>query len=199
MHQRTYKVENVDDRKPRVFDSIKVEAPAKVEAFVKVEASSVNSDVWKLVTTKWTRLIYFRPKTHGKIKTNCSVGSADKQIGLDLRLSLEDLVKVRGYVVREDNACKLAILNGVHNHKMVPYVAWHLLAGRLTEYDKKIVHDLTDSSVKPKNILTNLKKKRKESMINIKQVYNERHKFKREKRGDLTEMQYLISKLDENG
>jgi len=58
---------------------------------------------------------------------------------------------------------------------------------------------LTNSSVKPKNILTNLKKKRKESMTNIKQVYNERHKFKKAKRGDLTEMQYLISKLEENG
>ncbi len=46
------KVENAGDdpgdRKPRVVDSIKVEAPAKVEASVKVEASSVNSDVWKL-------------------------------------------------------------------------------------------------------------------------------------------------------
>ena len=108
------------------------------------------------------------------------------------------LFKVRGYVVREDNAWKLAILNGVHNHEMVPYVTGHLLTGRLTEDDKKIVHDLTDSSVKPKNILTNLKK-RKESMTNIKQVYNERHKFKKAKRGDLTEMQYLITKLEENG
>lgn len=82
---------------------------------------------------------------------------------------------------------------------MVRYVAGHLLAGRLMEDDEKIVHDLTDSSVKPKNILTNLKKKRKESITNNKQVYNERHKFKKSKRGDLTEMQYLISKLEENG
>ena len=66
------------------------------------------------------------------------------------------------------------------------------------EGDKKIVHNLTNSSVKPKNILTNLKKKRKESMTNIKQVYNERHKFKKAKGGNLTEMQYLISKLEEN-
>jgi len=108
------------------------------------------------------------------------------------------LFKVRGYVVREDNAWRLAILNGVHNHEMVPYVARHLLAGRLMEDGKKIVHDLTNSSVKPKNILTSLKKKRKESLANIKQVYNERHKFKKAKRGDLTEMQFLISKLEEN-
>ena len=82
---------------------------------------------------------------------------------------------------------------------MVSYVAGHLLAGRLMEDDKKIVHDLTDSSVKPKNIFTNLKKKRKEFMTNIKQIYNEHHKFKKAKMGDLTEMQFLISKLEENG
>jgi len=74
--------------------------------------------------------------------------------------------------MREDNAWRLAILNGVHNHEMVPYVARYLLAGRLMEGDKKIVHDLTNSSMKPKNILTNLKNKRQESMTNIKQVYN---------------------------
>ena len=35
-------------------------------------------------------------------------------------------------------------------------------------------------------------------MTNIKKVYNERHKFKKAKRGDLTEMQFLISKLEGN-
>ena len=92
------------------------------------------------------------------------------------------LFKVRGYVVREDNAWKFAILNGVHNHEMMSYVAGHLLAGRLMEDNKKIAHDLINSSVKPKNILTNLNKKRKESRTNIKQVYNKRHKFKKAKR-----------------
>jgi len=33
------------------------------------------------------------------------------------------------------------LLNGVHNHEMVPYVVGHLFAGRLMEDDKKIVHD----------------------------------------------------------
>ena len=43
------------------------------------------------------------------------------------------MFKVHGYVFMEDNAWKLAILNGVHNHEMVSYVAGHLLAGRLIE------------------------------------------------------------------
>jgi len=75
---------------------------------------------------------------------------------------------LRGYVVKEENAWKLAILNGVHNHEMLPYLAEHLLVGRLMEDDKAIIHDLSNSSVKPKNILTNLKKKRQDSMTDIK-------------------------------
>jgi len=62
------------------------------------------------VTTKWTRLISFRPEIHGKIKTNCSVGFVDKQIGLDLQLSLEDLVKV-------EMLCWIWFVNGVASTK----------------------------------------------------------------------------------
>jgi len=78
------------------------------------------------------------------------------------------LFKLHGYVVKEKNNWKLTILNGVHNHEILPYLVGHLLAGRLMENDKEIVRDLTKSSVKPKNILTNLKGKRKKSMTNIK-------------------------------
>jgi len=37
------------------------------------------------------------------------------------------LFKVHEYVVREDNAWKLAILNDVHNLEMMSYLAWHLI------------------------------------------------------------------------
>jgi len=105
---------------------------------------------------------------------------------------------VPGYVVKELNTWKLTILNCVHNHEMLPYLEGHLLVRRLMEDDKKIERDLTKSSVKPKKNLTNLKGKRQESMTNIKQVYNECHKFKKAIRGDKTEMQYLVSKLEES-
>jgi hypothetical protein len=98
------------------------------------------------------------------------------------------LFKLHGYVVKEENAWKLAILNGVQNHEMLPYLAGHLLARRLIEDDNEIVCDLTKSSVKPKNILTNLKGKRKESMTIIKKIYNQCHKYKTAQRGNLTEM-----------
>ncbi|KEH19115.1 FAR1 DNA-binding domain protein [Medicago truncatula] len=48
--------------------------------------------------------------------------------------------KLHGYVSRETKDWKLAILNGVHNHELVPSLEWHILAGRLRDDDKKIVH-----------------------------------------------------------
>ncbi|AES68811.1 FAR1 DNA-binding domain protein [Medicago truncatula] len=213
-------VENAGDRKPSVVEikPPKHEVSVKVAVSVKVEATSVNAGVWKLRDNEVDTTHFFSSRETWKdkdeligwvrrqankagftitIKRSCAVSNhilelvcessgeqkvSKKKVKHEATRSrkYECLFKVRGYVVREDNAWKLAILYGVHNHEMVPFLAGHLLAGRLMEDDKKIIHDLTNSSVKPKNILTNLKKKRQESMTNIK--------------GDLTEMQFLISK-----
>jgi len=60
------------------------------------------------------------------------------------------LFNVRGYVSKELNAWKFSNLNGYHNYEMFPYLEGHLLAERLMENDKKIVRDLTKSSVQSK-------------------------------------------------
>ena len=68
------KVESAGDRKPRVVDSIKVEAlikveaSVKVEASIKVEASSVNSDVWKLRDNKVDTAHFFSTRHTWKDK-----------------------------------------------------------------------------------------------------------------------------------
>jgi len=56
---------------------------------------------------------------------------------------------------------------------MEPALEGHMLAGRLKEDDKKILRDLTNNKVHPRNILINLKRKKQHCMTNIKQVYNE--------------------------
>ncbi|KEH27874.1 hypothetical protein MTR_5g046245 [Medicago truncatula] len=59
---------------------------------------------------------------------------------------------VSGYLSRQTNEWNLNILNGVYNHVMEPALEGHMLAGRLKEDDKKIVHDLTKSKVHPRNM-----------------------------------------------
>jgi len=55
---------------------------------------------------------------------------------------------------------------------MTPKLSGHLLAGRLKTEEKQRVIDMTKSLAKPRNILTDLKDKNKQSVTLIKQVYN---------------------------
>jgi len=79
---------------------------------------------------------------------------------------------MHGYLKKETNEWRLAILNGVHNNKMKAKLESHILTDRLKEDDKKLVGDLTKSLVHPKHIILNLKSKRKYSFTNIKQMFN---------------------------
>lgn len=108
------------------------------------------------------------------------------------------LFMISGYQSTQTKEWGLNILNGVHNHAMEPALEGHILAGRLKEDDKKIVHDLTKSKMLPRNILIHLKNKRPHCMTNVKQVYNERQKIWKANRGDKKPLQYLISKLEEH-
>ena len=63
--------------------------------------------------------------------------------------------------------------------------------------EKKKVIDMTKSLTVPRNILTNLKQNNKESVTTIK-VYNVRTRWRKGERGNMTELQYLISKLVEH-
>jgi len=57
------------------------------------------------------------------------------------------MFKLCGYVSRELKTWKLAILNEIHNHKMVSKLEENILVEKLKEDDKKIVRDLTKSLV----------------------------------------------------
>ena len=59
--------------------------------------------------------------------------------------------------------------------------------GRIKEEDKERVVGMTKSLVLPRNILTDLKQKNKESLTNIKQVYNTRTRWLKGIRGDKTD------------
>jgi len=90
------------------------------------------------------------------------------------------------------------MLCGMHNHDLDERLSGHLIVGRLSAEEKKKVIDMTKSLTVPRNILTNLKQNNKESVTTIKQVYNVRTRWHKGQRGNMTELQYLISKLVEH-
>jgi len=94
------------------------------------------------------------------------------------------------------NEWPLNIFNGMHNHRMERKLEDHLLVGRLTKKDKKIVVDLTRNFLEPKYILMNFKDKRKDNLTNIKQVCNARERFKKSIRAKMSVMQCLFTCIE---
>ena len=66
---------------------------------------------------------------------------------------------------------------------MEPKLEGHMLTGRLIAKESKIVGDMTRNLIKPKNILLELKGRRKHNMTDAKQIYNARHRHKLSIRG----------------
>jgi len=106
--------------------------------------------------------------------------------------------RLKGFFDKDTNDWWLAMLCGMHNHDLDEKLSGHLIAGRLSAEEKKKVIDMTKSLTVPRNILTNLKQSNKESVATIKQVYNVRTRWCKGEIGNMTELQYLISKLVEH-
>jgi hypothetical protein len=87
---------------------------------------------------------------------------------------------------------------GEHNHKLDEKLEGHILAGRLKPEEKELVHEMTSNLVAPKNILSTLKYRSKDSKTALKQIYNARQRFKLQRRGKKTEMQELVSCLEDH-
>ncbi|RZB80824.1 Protein FAR1-RELATED SEQUENCE 5 [Glycine soja] len=84
------------------------------------------------------------------------------------------------------------LICGIHNHELAKSLVGHPYAGRLTKDEKKIIADMTNSMVKPKNILLMLKEHNANSCTTIKQIYNARSAYHSSIRGANTEMQHLM-------
>ena len=103
--------------------------------------------------------------------------------------------RLKDFFDKETNDWWLVMLCGMHNHDLDEKLSGHLIAGRLSVEEKKKVIAMTKSLTVPRNILTNLKQNNEECVTTIKQVYNVRTRWHKGERGNMTKLQYLISKL----
>ncbi|KEH23062.1 hypothetical protein MTR_7g065910 [Medicago truncatula] len=134
---------------------------------------------WPYLTMQCERSgIYKPPKTRKKLNLE----------GISSR-KCNCLFRLKGFFDKDTNDWWLAMLCGMHNHD---------LEEKLSAEEKKKVIEMTKSLTVPQNILTNLKQNNKESVTTIKQVYNVRTRWHTGERDDMTELQFLISKLVEH-
>ena len=92
----------------------------------------------------------------------------------------------------------LNVVNGTHNHNPAKHLEGHPYPGRLSVQQRELLVDMSSSSLsKPKEILSVFKAKDPSNVTTIKSLYNARYKHRFEERAGRTQMQFLLSKLQE--
>lgn len=94
--------------------------------------------------------------------------------------------RLRGYFL-SSGVWEITVMCGKHNHEMMENLEDHPIAGRLNEEEMKLVHEMTINTVRPKNILMTLKKRRADDGITIKQIYNARSRYNKSMKGPKSE------------
>src|SRR4051812_1550452 len=99
---------------------------------------------------------------------------------------------------RVDDLWRFNVICGMHNHALDVKLHGHPMACRLSREERNVTSDLMIVKVAPRNILADLKRKKLDSVSNIKQIYNERHNLKVLNMGPRSEMQQLLKLLGDN-
>ncbi|CAI8609857.1 unnamed protein product [Vicia faba] len=96
--------------------------------------------------------------------------------------------KLRRYC-RVDDKWQFNVIFGIHNHALDTKLQGHPIVCRLKPHEKVIISEMSIIKDAPKNILVDLKRKRSQSILNIRQVYNERYQQNMANIGLISEMQ----------
>ncbi|XP_038679472.1 uncharacterized protein LOC119980749 [Tripterygium wilfordii] len=86
-----------------------------------------------------------------------------------------------------------------HNHAPAMYMEGHPYPGRLSKFETQFMVHLSTKNVKPRDILTSLKKQNPDNVSTIKTVYNARQKFQTAEKAGKTQMQVVMSFLQCEG
>jgi len=104
---------------------------------------------------------------------------------------------MRGYFLIADD-WSLKVGDGRHNHDMKDVLKDHKTTGPLTPNERVHLHEMVDSNVPPRQMLTILRKRNHTTSNTIKHVYNACHIYRRSIRGTRTDMQHLLKSLVDN-
>ncbi|KAJ9543670.1 hypothetical protein OSB04_023377 [Centaurea solstitialis] len=86
-----------------------------------------------------------------------------------------------------------------HNHEPAENMEGHPYAMRLTENEVRLVEDLSRKNVKPRDILSTLKEQNPDNVSTLRTIYNARQKFWATEHKGRTQMQVVMSFLQEEG
>ena len=91
----------------------------------------------------------------------------------------------------------LMIVCGVHNHLAVEHLEGHSYTERLSKQETSLLVDISKSLVRPKDILSTLKRRDALNVTTMKMIYNARQRCKVAEKAGRSQMQHLLDKLAE--
>ncbi|KAK3189410.1 hypothetical protein Dsin_028971, partial [Dipteronia sinensis] len=103
-----------------------------------------------------------------------------------------------GKKLASDDNWALKVINGQHNHPAAQHLEGHSFARRLTKEEVNMLIDMSKSEVKPKNILHTLQNRDIHNVSTMKTIYNARYKYKVVEQAGRSQIQHLMSKLNEH-
>jgi len=78
---------------------------------------------------------------------------------------------------------------------MTDVLEGHKTVGRLNPNERMHLHEMVESNVPPRQMLSNLRKRNRSTSTTIKHVYNACHRYRRSIRGTRTDMEHLLKSL----
>ncbi|KAL4558535.1 hypothetical protein LXL04_036736 [Taraxacum kok-saghyz] len=106
--------------------------------------------------------------------------------------------KLQGRYTASGDSWNVKMVCEMHNHQPALFLEGHPYPRRLTEDETRLVEDLLEKNVKPKDIVSTLKKQNVNNLSTIKTIYNADEKIRRTKRGDKSQMQVVMEFLEHN-
>lgn len=91
---------------------------------------------------------------------------------------------------KDDGVWALTIRNGSHNHEALKDISEHPSASRFTEKEVMLIKEMTESGLKPRQILKRLRESNPELLSTPKHLYNVKTKLRQ---GNLTGLVFLLS------
>lgn len=102
---------------------------------------------------------------------------------------------LKGQKLTTDDDWMVKVVCGIHNHLANKNMEGHTFAGRLSQEENEILMNLSNSSVRPKDILSTLKSRDARNASTMKTIYNARHRQKRVDKKQRPDMQQLFGEL----
>ncbi|KAL4558334.1 hypothetical protein LXL04_036532 [Taraxacum kok-saghyz] len=133
-----------------------------------------------------------------KIVLGCDLGGVSRNKDGDTK-KINCPFELVGKYLKAHDRWTLRVKRDEHNHEPSLYMEGHAYAMRLTDKESRLVKDLTDLNVKPRDILPTLKEQNQNNVSSLRTIYNFVQKLGRSRREERSPIQNVMHVLQTKG